>query len=149
MHHCVLVATCGIACTESAEAEFGAMPVESFRNDRTVPHPITGELIKLDMENQIRWKEENAFQEWTLPPEEAILKLVEQGVLSKDSPYQFVPDASRSWTSTPSNEVSNRGTLDIKTWAKSCNVSPKVVSANSEIFDVFLPRNTTALDKES
>mmetsp|Transcript_1156 Transcript_1156/g.2625 ORF Transcript_1156/g.2625 Transcript_1156/m.2625 type:complete len:414 (-) Transcript_1156:1965-3206(-) len=134
---------------ESAEAEFGAIPVESFRNDRAIPHPVTGEMVKLDMKNQIRWKEENAFQEWTLPPEEAILKLVEQGVLPKDSPYQFVPDASRSWTSTSSNEVPNRGTLDMETWAKSYNVNPKVVSANTEIYGVFLPYNTTALDKES
>ncbi len=155
-----------IESMESAEAEFDTMPVESYRNGeghdeirsnhasayalhRSVPHPVTGDMVTLDMKNKIRWKEESAFQEWTLPPEEAILKLMEQGLLSKDSPRRFVPNASRSFATTQSNEASIDSPLDIRTWAKGYKIDPNVVFANREIYDIFMPRNTASLENES
>lgn len=177
----------------SAETEFCVMPEASFdsniddgkqrrrreiHNDNdpafalqtTVPHPITGQQVKLDMSRQIRWKEENAFQEWTLPPEEAILKLMEQGILSNDFPYQFVPDACRSWIPAHLHEANHRSCNELPNgspsddsisscidddnnhvvmWAKNYKVNPRVVSANREIFDIFLTKKTTTLAKES
>lgn len=172
----------------SAETEFCAMPEASFDNnidddkqrrrheihndndpayalETTVPHPISGQQVKLDINRQIRWKEENAFQEWTLPPEEAILKLMEQGILSNDFPYQFVPDACRSWMPAHLHESNHRncnelpnlrpsnnsigsfvddGNNHIAMWAKSYKVNPRVFSANREIFDIFLTKKTAA-----
>lgn len=126
---------------ESEETTYGFQP--------TATHPITGEHVPLDVNKHIRWKEENSFQEWTLPPEEAILKLFEQGILSNDYPYQFVPRASRFWTPTDlvegkhrnCNEVSsNLGSLDMAAWAKSYKINERVFSANREILDIFLPQ---------
>ena len=155
---------------ESAESELGIMPVASFISDKddnkdrlskvrdnmpayvlqqTVPHPITGEKVKLDMNNQIRWKEEKAFHQWTLPAEEAILKLSEQGVLLSDSPYHFVPNASRSYMSTRGNQVPNRRALDIASWAKSYKVNQRAFSANREICDIFLPQKIVTHEKGS
>lgn len=123
-----------LAAMESAETEFGVA------NARSTTHPITGEKVELDMNNHIRWKEEESFQEWTLPPEEAILKLMEQGVLSNDALYQFVPNASRFCTSTGSGEVLHPGSsIDIASLANLCKVDPSVISANREIFNIFLP----------
>ena len=177
----------------SAETEVCPMPEASFDNNiddskqrrrreihnnndpafalqTTVPYPITGQQVKMDMNCQIRWKEENAFQEWTLPPEEAILKLMEQGILPNDFPYQFVPDACRSWipahlheanhrnrnelpNGSPSNDSIGSCTHDdnnhVAMWAKNYKVNPRVLSANREIFDIFLTKKTTTLAKES
>mmetsp|Transcript_18625 Transcript_18625/g.38840 ORF Transcript_18625/g.38840 Transcript_18625/m.38840 type:complete len:347 (+) Transcript_18625:405-1445(+) len=147
---------------ESAETEFGTMPIASIHNNNgddnnnddmafalrpTAIHPITGEQVILDLKNRIRWKEENAFEEWTLPPEEAILKLVEQGMLSKETPYQFVPEASRSRACAPRTSIVEGANHDdsdidieedrIAVLAKRFDMDPGVVSANKEIFDIF------------
>ncbi len=123
-----------LANMESAETEFGSALA------LTATHPITGENVELDLNNQIRWKEEESFQEWTLPPEEAILKLMEQGVLANHALYQFIPNASRFCRSTESDEVpDSSSSFDIASLAKIHKVNPKVFSANREIFDIFLP----------
>eukprot|EP00934_Nitzschia_sp_Nitz4_P007338 Nitzschia sp. Nitz4//scaffold112_size70979//22144//23478//NITZ4_005898-RA/size70979-processed-gene-0.35-mRNA-1//1//CDS//3329533253//7328//frame0 len=44
-------------------------------------HPLTGERISYDVRNM--GQNESAFQAWTLPPEEAAMKLAEQGFLPK------------------------------------------------------------------
>lgn len=129
-------------------------------------HPVTGEQVKLDMNHQIRWKDEKAFDEWTIPPEEAILKLMEQGLLSKDLPYHFVPDASRSWNPKQSLKHNHRDSNDdvnlgpgfgsstvsndnrIDALAKRYNVESRMISANKELFDIFLPRETESLPND-
>ena len=95
----------------SGELESNTMSTQSSNtvnnnDDRDHPnpnenmlHPVTGEKIHLDM-NRTRWKGIEAFEEWTLPPEEAILKLYDAGMLSKEASCHFVPDASRYWSSS-------------------------------------------------
>lgn len=132
-----------LADMESAETEFGSALA------RTVTHPITGENVELDLNNQIRWKEEESFQEWTIPPEEAILKLMEQGVLANSALYQFIPNASRFCGATQSDEAPNsNSSIDIASLAKMYKLNPNVFSANREIFDIFLPANVNNKDDE-
>jgi len=172
----------------SAESEFGATPLTSFvdnndngtqrrlrngiRNDNntaydlqpTVIHPITGEHVKLDINRRIRWKEEDVFQEWTLPPEEAILKIMEQGILSNDVPYHFIPNAFRSWGSEhlkKKNSTNFHETDDFCSLGSSIDggdglnlastkeyeVEQNMIFANKEIFDIFLPQKIEALAK--
>jgi hypothetical protein len=164
---------------ESTESEFCAVPVKSnvvgkhrrrlhkdnsqaYDLQPTAPHPITGEPVQLDLNSQIRWKEENSFEEWTLPPAEAILKLLEQGVLSNDLPYHFVPDASKSWMpenlpgandgdhDSDRDETSNHSRSNdaaaspadgddsrVSIWSKRYKVNPELFAANRELFDIF------------
>mmetsp|Transcript_23187 Transcript_23187/g.64263 ORF Transcript_23187/g.64263 Transcript_23187/m.64263 type:complete len:451 (-) Transcript_23187:2131-3483(-) len=144
---------------ESGENEFGAMPTSTIHNPGNNPsyalqptalHPITGEHVQMDMTNRIRWREEKSFVEWTLPPEEAIVKLIEQGMLSKEMAYHFVPEACRSWTprttvvgtTTNSNDNDNDSDNDdrMAVLAKRFDADPRVVRANQEIFNVFLAK---------
>ena len=133
---------------------------------QTVIHPISGEKVKLDANRQIRWKDEDAFLEWTLPPEEAIFKLKEQGFLAKNFPYHFIPDTSRFWTSehvSKKNYSNCQGNFDlsslgfsvddgesyIKKWAKKYMMNQNIFSANREIFDIFLPQKVRTHEKTS
>jgi len=167
----------------SAEIEFGTMPTfntnimnnndvhpdpkvynggdddDTYALKQTVLHPITGEEIHLDM-NKIRWKDETAFEEWTLPPEEAILKLREQEMLSKEKLYHFVPDASRSSRRLATDERNHRkkaanhclnasvSTVEsdrFTTFAMRYNVDSSLVAANQEIFDIFMIQKNAAI----
>ena len=114
---------------------------DSYALKQTVLHPITGEKVHLDM-NKIQWKDEKSFEEWTLPPEEAILKLREQEMLSKETSYHFVPEASRSWNCPipdETNDSLNTAERDqSSTFAVRHNVNPSAVVANWEIFDIFM-----------
>ena len=175
----------------SAEIEFRAIPMASSGHKKkdnqqrqsgddpasalhpTVNHPILGDQIHLDMNRQLHWKEDCSFQEWTLPPEEAILKLMEEEFLSNSVPYHFVPDTSRSWISSGQSadclKTGHRhdernsvldplgdciGSLDDDSssytarWAKRYKVNPNVVSANTEIFNIFIPQNSTTTADE-
>ena len=115
---------------------------DSYALKQTVLHPITGGKVHLDM-NKIQWKDEKSFEEWTLPPEEAILKLREQEILSKKTSYHFVPDASRSWSRSVTEETNHGNEAEkdqISSFAMRHNVNPSAVAANREIFDIFMTR---------
>jgi hypothetical protein len=113
-------------------------------------HPITGRLVQLNME-RILWKTEKASDEWTLPPDEAIMKLLEQGMISKNTTY-FLANASRKInigsedprtdSSASLSDVSY--TEDIHMWSKLLNVSPSVIHANPDLIGVFMTHPTTA-----
>jgi len=171
-----------IETMKSAEIEFGTMPaitsnkmnnnddhldpnVYNGDNDdmcaleQTVLHPITGGEIHLDI-NKIRWKDEKAFEEWTLPPEEAILKLREQGMLLKEKLYHFVPDASRSLRRPATDERdhfekaadhclnASFSTVErdrFATFAMRYNVDSSLVAANQEIYDIFMTQKNVAI----
>ncbi|KAG7341870.1 hypothetical protein IV203_006962 [Nitzschia inconspicua] len=114
---------------------------------QTAVHPITGESVTLNME-QIAWKTENAFDEWTLPPDEAIMKLLEQGLTSNPT-YHFLAEPCRQLkTGSPaeaeglaSSTPSSANIIDaerIMHWSKRLNVAPSIIAAHPEVMRIFM-----------
>jgi hypothetical protein len=117
----------------------------SYSNKRVAIHPVTGEKVELDME-KIDWKNEKSFQEWTLPPEEAILKLQEQGLISPTVNHFLAAPCRRYSTKEPSNPTqppphppSRLSAKDYyRLWGKRHNVNPNILASNAQVFSPFL-----------
>jgi hypothetical protein len=121
---------------------------KDYNNLQSAFHPITGNLVQLNME-KIAWKTEKAFEEWTLPPDEAIMKLLEQGMISKDS-TNFLPNACRKFNIGPEQPGTDSSaslpnmvaTENIQLWSKVLNVSPSVIMENPDLIGIFFTRTT-------
>lgn len=96
-------------------------------------HPITGQAILVRGTN-VKTKE-NPFEEWTLPPEEAMLKLLEQGLVPKEGvPLLRKPAHRASGVSTQDA----RRQLPIQSWLQEQGLQPDLVDHNKELFKLFL-----------
>ncbi|KAG7363020.1 hypothetical protein IV203_026380 [Nitzschia inconspicua] len=114
---------------------------------QTAVHPVTGESVTLNME-QIAWKTENAFDEWTLPPDEAIMKLLEQGLTSNPSHHFLAEPCRQLETGSPaeteglvSSTPSSANIIEaerIMLWSKRLNVAPSIIAANPEVMQIFM-----------
>ncbi|KAL3925028.1 MAG: hypothetical protein SGILL_000670 [Bacillariaceae sp.] len=125
----------------------------TYSRQRTATHPITGEKVELDME-KIAWRTESPFQEWTLPPEEAIMKLLEQGLLhdnnTKLSANHFLAEPSRQFHTDDSiqdSDAQQQQQRDLsalplrertKLFAKRNNINANVIASNLEVFSMFM-----------
>jgi hypothetical protein len=97
-------------------------------------HPITGQAILVRGTNVKT--EENPFEEWTLPPEEAMLKLLEQGLVPKEGvPLLRKPVHRASGVSTHDAQRQ----LPIRSWLEGAKgLQPDLVDHNKELFKLFL-----------
>jgi hypothetical protein len=98
------------------------------------------------------------FQEWTLPPEQAIWRLAIEGVtaalpsahaLARGSQHLFDRESS-VWTSLV-NGLGNseqRKQQAVDDWCHTHDLDPALVSNNMDIYGVFLPRPPTVLPRK-
>lgn len=106
----------------------------------TVPHPVTGEDVTYDPRNMVNEKqatskddnESTPFVAWTLPPDEALLKVLEQGVVP-DTGVAFWRDATRSLLD--GQEANHRQIL--KQMCNSTFESTNPLRNNDELFQLF------------
>ena len=108
----------------------------NFSQERWVRHPITNELVKIDLRH-VKWKDENVWEEWTLPPEEAIIKLLEQGMLPPTNRRDGSDENDKTKKSVSmEEEASLLGASSDSVFGMNAST---LVNAHPEIFDLFKP----------
>ena len=108
----------------------------NFSRERWVRHPITNELVKIDLRH-VKWKDENVWEEWTLPPEEAVMKLLEQGMLPPTS--QTDDSDENDKTKKPISIGEGAPSLSPSSDSVVGMDANTLVNAHPEIFDLFKP----------
>jgi hypothetical protein len=102
------------------------------------PHPITGKAIRYDTSNVD--KTESPFQEWTLPPEEAMMKLLQQEMV----PTKYIPFVLDPTRSTATGSISSE--QSIRNWCQAQQLDPDTVGKNKELFRLFLSVDSPIFD---
>jgi hypothetical protein len=139
--------TAGAAATLSSEINCSMNLGYPYCKNPQAIHPVTGEQVQMNVD-KLKWKHEMAFDEWTLPPEEAIFKLQEAGMLRK-SVCHFLPDPTRVLRRLGESQASltNREQTETLTWTdsdpinvfcKRYSVSREMIAANPEVFEIFM-----------
>ena len=110
-------------------------------------HPIDGSRITRDVTTKDN--SDNAFDEWNLPPEEALFKLLQQGLVPSggislvQEPTRFAAAAADE-ASRPARE---RCGESIANWLNAQQLNHTLVENNSELFTLFvaggIPRSIT------
>ena len=96
--------------------------------------PVTeGEI---DIETSLLHPSETSFQQWTLPPEEAILKLLEQGVLPEGG-VDLIPSATRCLCD-PSKVPATNSTNWTKLRLETLKMGNQLVRNNPAFMSAFL-----------
>lgn len=146
--------------TTIPEAQFAINGYPDFSQVRYARHPITNESVKIDLRH-IRWKDENVWDEWTIPPEEAIMKLLEQGMIvqqpksannddtagistdgksSKPVQHIDVEDADAQVHDTVS-PATKEAAIAIESTGVVFGIDASIAKAHGEIFDIFRMHN--------
>lgn len=100
-------------------------------------HPISNQPIKFDPRNLP--EDETSFSAWTLPPEEAMLKMVSQGMVP-DTGIPLVRDPIRSCGTRGDKGFQVRGNKHVvhQIFEDVCKNNKTVLAENKELLDLFL-----------
>eukprot|EP00980_Cylindrotheca_fusiformis_P011271 scaffold2595_cov107-Cylindrotheca_fusiformis.AAC.4 len=104
---------------------------------RLLLHPITGE--SMGSHEVCVNRNEKPHIEWTLPPEEAMMKLLKQNVIPNDG-LKLLPSPTRSVT-PPQGESGQLAPTEwqiIQEWSKWQNLEPYFVVKHMDIYRLFL-----------
>jgi hypothetical protein len=136
-YHVLRCRELGELSTDLSEAMDGLLPGHDKSDCRLLSHPITGLKIKSD--SLLVEITEKPFDEWTLPPEEAMLKLLEQNVIPADG-LEFLPSPTRSAIASQklSGQVPTNEWQSIQKWSKTQNLDPYYVVKNMDVYRLFL-----------
>jgi hypothetical protein len=120
-----------------AQEENSDVVASKAPNCRILTNPITGERRKSD---QVFLElSDKTCREWTLPPEEAMLKLLQQGLIP-DSGLELSRQPTRSIIFNTKDATASRKTQwdKIVRWSREKGLNPKYVVANMDIYRLFL-----------
>ena len=127
----------GVTQSPLVDCSTVTMAASSYSKERRCIHPISGQGVSLDLD-KIKWKQDNPFDDWTLPPEEAIMKLLDQGMIDPFT-NNFLSEPSRIFNSNAQTQKNQQN--DVNTmWSKRYNVSPEMIAFNQELFGIFMTR---------
>lgn len=106
---------------------------ESSDERISIPHPLGGTPIQPEqMKIQVT---DRPSQEWTLPPEEAMLKLLEQNTF----PIEGVAFHQSPTRSTTTNQSPTKSWQSTESWSREQGLSTQYIAQHMDIFRLFVP----------
>lgn len=120
---------------EKVEANSNSDKVDQAMDRRPIVHPITGKVMQAD--ELLIDPLEKPSEEWTLPPDEAMMKLLEQDAIPSEG-LRLVPPASQT-LGDPNRKISDKYQNSMQLWTKDNKVDRKQVVENMDIYRIFLP----------
>ena len=120
--------------------------VPSLEENRLLLNPINGQAI--ESRCTVLKGAETPFEEWTLPPDEACFKLLEQGFMPRNG-VPLVQEPTREMPASVVNGAKlDRQETSIRNWMETQEVDPNFVAENSEVFRLFISGDLPPVQKK-